>query len=112
MNDGLGSKAGTHGLEQSRKDIARTACLAPPNNQQSTRPRGNSTLPKSGLAAVWFPKSFSRKRQSLPENSRAPCIMWNLGKPQVFPAGSTPQLQPETQYPIRTQPAFVLQAPP
>jgi hypothetical protein len=31
------------------------------------RPRGNSTPPKSVLAAAWFPESFSRERQSWPE---------------------------------------------
>jgi len=41
------------------------------------RPCGNSTPPKSGLTAVLFRESFSRKRRSWPENSRATCIMWN-----------------------------------
>src|SRR6266849_8444307 len=34
---------------------------------------GNSTPQKSVLAAAWFPESFSRKRQSWHESSRAKC---------------------------------------
>ena len=61
--------------------------------------------PKSGLAAAWFPESFSRKRQSSTGNNRETCIMWNqksTGKQECHPRVRGLQCRPSSIHLLQT----------